>query len=243
MDRGSDEDQLMMRYLLRELPEQDRAPLQEQFFTDEEFATRLRAVESDLIDAYARGEVSPDRRRRIEECLLSTPAQREKLAFARSLHQVLAEEQPRKAGRSWMLAVACLILGLLVGGIATSLLIKNRRIAPQPLAQSYAFLLSPGVRRDAAEVQRLSIPSTAETLRLDLELHPGDEGQKYSVTIADREGRAVWRQEPMDSRPRNSAFVVEVLLPRRALRSGAYVLSLSGPEGLIEQYAFAVTGP
>src|SRR5262245_29868650 len=171
------EEQLMIRYLLRELPEDDRAAVQEQFFTDPKFAGRLRAEESELIDAYARDEVAADRRSRIEQFLLSASPQREKLAIARAFHQVIRqqEEQPRWAWLSLprlrVLAAGSLAFALLFVAVALFLLRENRRMRreiavlqpsqsspretnpPGPAPQPFVILLAPGLRRDGTTLK------------------------------------------------------------------------------------------
>ena len=263
------EEQLMIRYLLRELPEDDRAAVQERFFTDPEFAGRLRAVESELIDAYARGEVAADRRNRVEQFLLSASPQREKLAIARAFHQVLREqeEQPRWAWLSLprlrVLTAASLAFALLFVAVALFLLRENQRMRreiavleagksspretnpPGPAPQPFAVLLAPGLRRDGATLKEVSIPIGTQVVRLDMELDRGDENQRYLVTIATQEGRQMWRQEPLESQARGSGFVAEMWLPTRVLQPGVYeltlnVLSPAGNPRVLQYYTFAV---
>jgi hypothetical protein len=78
-------EQLMVRYLLGELPESEVERLDEQSFTDDDFFRRLQTVENDLIDAYARGEMSPGEREQFERGFLTTPKRRERVAFAEAL--------------------------------------------------------------------------------------------------------------------------------------------------------------
>ena len=56
------DDEQLVRYLLGSLDEQDTERFDELSVSDDEFAGRLQAVENDLIDAHARGELSTDRR-------------------------------------------------------------------------------------------------------------------------------------------------------------------------------------
>ena len=78
-------EQLMVRYLLGELPESEVERLDEQSFTDDDFFRRLQTVENDLIDAYARGEMSPGEREQFERRFLTTPKRRERVSFAEAL--------------------------------------------------------------------------------------------------------------------------------------------------------------
>ena len=49
------DDELVVRYLLGALPDDDTECLDELSITDDEFVLRLRTVERDLIDAYVKG--------------------------------------------------------------------------------------------------------------------------------------------------------------------------------------------
>jgi len=75
----------MVQYLLGELPESEVERLDEQSFTDDDFFRRLQTVESDLIDAYARGEMSPGEREHFERGFLTTLKRRERAEFAEAL--------------------------------------------------------------------------------------------------------------------------------------------------------------
>lgn len=86
----------MVRYLLGELPESEVERLDEQSFTDDDFFRRLQTVENDLIDAYARGEMSPGEREQFERRFLTTPKRRERVSFAEAL-AAFRFEQPADA--------------------------------------------------------------------------------------------------------------------------------------------------
>ncbi len=237
------DDQLMIRYLLHELPEDERMAVQDRFFGDASFAGRLRAVESELIDAYVRGELTPERRTRIEELLLQSPPQRQKLAFARAFHSSLSgldPERPRPPFFSFLArpVFAGVAFGLIVIlAVSTVLLTLRTRRQPEPatplIAQQAtpgrtpAFLLTPGVRRGAETTNRVALHGNTDLVRLDLELERGDENQTYAATIATQNGRVIWREEPLASEPRGSGFITAVWVPDRVLRPGTYELTLS----------------
>lgn len=76
-------DEELIRYLLGELPEEATERLDELSVVDDQFVARLRVVEDDLLDAYASGRLTGDRRRRFEAFYLTSPRRRTKVAFAR----------------------------------------------------------------------------------------------------------------------------------------------------------------
>jgi hypothetical protein len=79
------DDELVVRYLLGALPDDDTECLDELSITDDEFVLRLRTVEQDLIDAYVKGELSAGVRALFRSRYLVWPAQRKKVRFAEAL--------------------------------------------------------------------------------------------------------------------------------------------------------------
>lgn len=79
------DDQQLVRYLLRLLPEEDAERLDEMSISDEEMAWRLRVVENDLVDAYVTGTLTGETLERFESFYLSSERRRRKVSFAGSL--------------------------------------------------------------------------------------------------------------------------------------------------------------
>ena len=76
------DEQIMISYLLGALPEDETERLDERSVTDDEFEARLRVAETELVDAYARGELSGERLERFDRHYLRSPRRREKAMFA-----------------------------------------------------------------------------------------------------------------------------------------------------------------
>jgi|HubBroStandDraft_6_1064221.scaffolds.fasta_scaffold63670_3 hypothetical protein len=91
MQRTTDEI-LMRRYFLGDLPQEERDRLEDRYFADVEVFEELLAIENDLIDAYARGELTEGDRRKFEVAYLQSPPRRERVEFARALRLVSALE-------------------------------------------------------------------------------------------------------------------------------------------------------
>jgi hypothetical protein len=89
VDRGQ-----LIRYLLHQMPEEERAALAEQWFTAPEFHEELEQTEAELLDAYVRGELAVEERRQVEAYLLGSESQRSKLVFARALRVALPCADP-----------------------------------------------------------------------------------------------------------------------------------------------------
>src|SRR3982074_2942657 len=79
------DDQLLIRYLVGVLPEDETERLDELSVSDDRFAADLRAVEHDLVDAYVSGALSGDTLRGFETHYLSAPAGRAKVTLAEAL--------------------------------------------------------------------------------------------------------------------------------------------------------------
>jgi anti-sigma factor RsiW len=88
---AKDEDQeLIYKYLLGELSEEQQAELEQRYFTDDALFERLVAVEDELINRYARNESSDEERKRIETYFLISRARRKRLMFTQALMRYLA---------------------------------------------------------------------------------------------------------------------------------------------------------
>src|SRR5262249_50692822 len=79
----SDQRQIEL-YLLGALPESETERLDELSLTDDGFAEQLRGAENDLVDAYARGELSEDMAQGFRARYLASPRRRAKLRFAQA---------------------------------------------------------------------------------------------------------------------------------------------------------------
>jgi anti-sigma factor RsiW len=88
----SGDEQLLTRYLLGELSEEERCTLEAEYFADPELFARLLSAEDDLIDAYVRGELSGEMRARFEERFRGSGDQLQRIAFASALK---AQKPPR----------------------------------------------------------------------------------------------------------------------------------------------------
>jgi hypothetical protein len=119
-----DDDQLLIRYLLGSLEEDETERLDELSIADDDFAWRLRAAENDMVDAYVRGELSGETLDRFRSSYLSSPTRREKVGFARALLTFTGQQAaPRTRGwfsiplviPRWAFAVAAATAAIAAG--------------------------------------------------------------------------------------------------------------------------------
>lgn len=72
------------RFLLGGGTEAERERLEAEFFADDDAFQQMIAAEDDLIDAYARGELSDSERRQFEQRFMNSSEGRERVCFARA---------------------------------------------------------------------------------------------------------------------------------------------------------------
>ena len=72
------------RFLLGGGTEAERERLEAEFFADDDAFQQMIAAEDDLIDAYARGELTDSERRQFEQRFMNSSAGRERVCFARA---------------------------------------------------------------------------------------------------------------------------------------------------------------
>ena len=92
-------EELIARYLLGDLSEEEQIRLEDLAFSDQDVLQEILAVESDLIDEYARGELSDSQRRQFEGRFLTSAERRQKVEFARAFAKVVPESATERAFR------------------------------------------------------------------------------------------------------------------------------------------------
>lgn len=91
MRANPSDEELLVRYLLGDLPEETQAEIEDRAFQDREYLQEILAAESDLIDEYVRGGLSDSRRRLFDSRFLASAERRQKVEFAKALANVLSE--------------------------------------------------------------------------------------------------------------------------------------------------------
>ena len=140
----TNQEQIIQRYLLGELPEAEQAALEEAYFNDRRLFDRMVQAENELVDKYARGLLPPATRENFEKYYLAHPKRRERANFARALaerldesDEVAAVSQPdsesfwnrlivsiRGPKLAWALSVALLLMTV----VAAWSLFETRRL-------------------------------------------------------------------------------------------------------------------
>jgi outer membrane murein-binding lipoprotein Lpp len=109
-------EKLIARYLLGDLPEAEQVAIEDRAFADQEYLALVTAVENDLIDEYVRQELSATERQQFESRFLASAERRKRVAFAKALAQVQTVPERTvvsdRAKSSWHDSLYAFISGL-----------------------------------------------------------------------------------------------------------------------------------
>jgi hypothetical protein len=181
-----DIDPILVRYLLGELSESEERDLEQHYLQDRALFEQLQVAETELVDAYARGELGPRERGALESRFLLTPRGRETAALSRALHHLAAEATGQRRstagsraggsrssvvagwapGSRWVLPTAAVLL------CATALVFWRTRFDAVPqnrpaAGPAQSETVAPAPRRD------LTMPAGRESGVVALALSPG----------------------------------------------------------------------
>jgi hypothetical protein len=96
MELKSKNEELFVRYLLGDVSEQEREPIEERFFADDQYYQDLLVVEDELIYDYLRGALDARQRARFEAQTAASPRRRQKVEIIRGLMQATIAPQEAK---------------------------------------------------------------------------------------------------------------------------------------------------
>lgn len=240
-------------YLLNELPDTEAEQFEEQCFAQPEWPeVELDSAEADLIMAYIKNELSPERQRRFEENYLTTQARKERLLLARSfLRLVCPDGQPkppwtqRLSGSLKSLAFAprfsvpkfaSVVLALVLIGTLLWFALSQRR--PQTFAH-LNLTMSTETRGVSSQQQSVTLPLAEDALRISLTL-PEPPVATYRVVWEDVKGPI--EDLEIEKQDANS---LSVIIPAGKLTPGQYALKLfrknaDGTEGRVPSNYFFI---
>jgi hypothetical protein len=191
---------LMRQYLLGNMPEEERARLEDQYFADADTFEELVAAENDLIDSYVRGELEKSERRNFELRYGQSPQQRARVDFATALNQISRQAAIEKKASLWNMvwassfgkrpmfrwASAFAALVVVAGGSWLTLQNQRLRVELQQALAGQAELrrqedalrqqigsLEGSPKSDTQENQQSSEIAKLDTLEVTLRLTPG----------------------------------------------------------------------
>jgi hypothetical protein len=97
MDSEIDENQIL-RYLLRdsnevELCDDEFQQIEMRYLTDDDFFQQITAIEDELIQSYANGELSDEEKLRFERLYLNDPTKSKQIRFSQSLKDWIGDKR------------------------------------------------------------------------------------------------------------------------------------------------------
>ncbi len=229
-------DERTTAYLLEELTEEEAEQFEEQCFAQPEWpGVELDAAEADLIEAYVRNELPPDRKQRFEEKYLTTAAREERVLLARSFLRVACTADPQKV--TWMdwvkdfFTVQLLtpkyatVAATLVLSLALLFWTMSRPFTPQTFKDVNLAYVSEDQTRGSstALTPKITLPLNADALRFSLTLpEPTPIGATYSVRWENVKG-PLGTLETIDWKDPKS---LTVIIPANDLTPGQYTLKV-----------------
>jgi anti-sigma factor RsiW len=93
LDSPPDNENTLRRFLLGTLPAAEREAIEDRFMVESDLFDALNASEEDLLEEYARGELSLPERQQIERHLLLVPRNRERLKLLSTMHTAFERGQ------------------------------------------------------------------------------------------------------------------------------------------------------
>lgn len=214
------------RYLLGELPENEREAIAGRIFEDDGWHSLAREVENDLIDDFARGSLSRDEEARVRK-FLSDTGQHDRLTVARA---IAARARKSYSGPKVVLvfvSLAAILIAVLVTAfymVRKPLILeqaKSKPVAPARAPVVFAFQLPPAVRGGTLPVIR--IPSGTEFVEAVVELETGHDS--YRLDLADQSGRGVAQGET------RTPGSYRLRVPAAALNPGRYEIKVTASTG------------
>jgi hypothetical protein len=232
----------LSKYLLGQSTEDERERTEGEFFADDKVFEQLLVAEDELIDAYARDDLSKDERLRFEETFLASERSQERVQFLRSLryvvngiHSTSAPEETERTSRQSLIttlfarsvslqyAVAAIVLVFVVG--VAWLVIERTRMRKELLQlRDERSALNDKLRETErqAETER----SKNEELRAQLDGGPTDATQAKGQQAdgSTRENESV--TDPGKGQTQNSSVLSFVLSAGLVRGGGAKTLSV-----------------
>jgi len=225
----------MRSFLLGTMPAEARPQMEEEFFESHEVYDELQDSLNDLLDEYARGELSEDERRRVEDRLLISARNRARLRLSQVLAQYprSRERASTVSSRRWTWLAAG--IAAVCAGTAVWLGIDDSHLRSQVRATSMradasrivspiiSWTLSPQLARGSAGTPQIALPSGKQLASVGLETE--ESYPSYSVEVeASGRGR-IWMQTALVRQPGGT---VALWLPAAILTSGNYEFLLYG---------------
>ena len=183
----------LTRYLLGECSEAEREQLEAEYFADEDLFAQMLTAEDDLIDAYARNQLSSEQRQRFEQHFQNSPQMRDRVQFARALTGPVKDiREPRPevvkakspsflaaifaSTRAWQFAMAGVAIVAITG--FSWLLVERSRMNQRLLALQAE---QERLNKQSDELRRAAEAERARSAELTAQLDARARGESQSI--------------------------------------------------------------
>jgi hypothetical protein len=236
------DDELLRRYLLGALPEAEAAELEPRLLAEADLFDLAEAIESEILEDYARGELAPADHEHVARYLASSPSGRLRLAVVRGLAALSANLAqptggqilpfPRPAAkvlrpRDLAAVLAAMLVMTLAGILGVWLRIEPPRSVaqtPAPVVFTAATMILSSVRGNQ-DIPSVQVPTGTDVVELPLLLSQGDDTYpSYQIVLEDQVGEEVLSRA--DLHAEKSRLILQVDAER--LRTGRYTLEVAG---------------
>jgi hypothetical protein len=238
------------QYLLGRLTDADAEQVQERLLLDDDFYNEVRLAEDDLLDDWARDQLSSADRADLEERMLASSLIRERAniaaAFVRGSRMATAHPQRSDSpSRAMLLALAaCLVLGFSTLWLGA----RNESLQKQLTSRDHGSPGSPPnvvtlafrseTVRGASTIPSLTVAPSAEFVRLDLHIDPAEPSSQFAAVLKDRQGALIWRRDALSSVGADARRHVILWLPAAVLTPGRYEVELLAGADPVAFYEF-----
>ena len=106
MKTETQKDEMMRRYLLDEMSDNERQSIEENFLEDDDFFEEIAAFEDELFYEYKQNRLTKNQRFVFEEKFLKSPQDQEKAAFAEAFLQATEEIGKEKSATNFWQSIA-----------------------------------------------------------------------------------------------------------------------------------------
>ena len=248
---------LIVRYLMGELPPSERGDVERRFFAEPGFLDRVRAIEEQLICDALSGTLEPYRQARFHDDFLSFPDLRQKYEATKALQSSLSAAHvvstPGPApviDRSGHAAKRTRnyykLLAIAAGMSWIFLALDDARLHLTGNSATLSTVIQPGQTRSRTSQQiRLIVPPRTSLVRIILKIEISDQHKSFQAVLNQVDsGQEDLRISGLVAKRAGAFQDVVVELPASILNDNSYVLTLNGilSSGVepVETYSFQV---
>jgi hypothetical protein len=228
MTQNAKEERTMTRYLLGVATEEECVEIEGRFLRDAEYFKQMRAIECEIIDDYARGDMPSAERRSFERRALASPQGREQVARARKLRAVL--DQITVESREQAPAISApgeslwekLRAGF--GALAPALRYGMAAMAPIILFGGLWLLNEEGVSRRRIEELSAELDLARRNEKNLQERLAAQQGEnRQSASRLENERRQFEAERSRDAQTRQAPRRLQAQSPQHPIREGDFV--------------------